>query len=182
MLHLKGAYFAPLQLWIMRYMVHYTNHRYSLESSSEGKWARFPLHAWKVFIFLVFFLFHLIMSTRAFLKKFFFLWIYACAETFDFIITQFCRTLSSTNFQASDIRPLPTLKKTLHYLFNLLDDSEFSFDVVHDFLFDRTRAIRQELDMQRIVNSQAINMYEQIVCYFTNPSSWISLLLFSWEI
>ena len=92
-----------------------------------------------------------------------YLLILGLTETFDFLL-QFCRTFSSANFQSSDVRPLPTLKRTLQYLLHLLDDSEFSFDIVYDFLFDRTRAIRQELDMQRIANSQAINMYEQIVC------------------
>lgn len=78
-------------------------------------------------------------------------------------VKKFCRTFSGVKLLSADVRPLRILWSTLQYLLNLLDDSEFSFDVVHNFLFDRTRAIRQELGMQRIANSQAINMYEEIV-------------------
>jgi hypothetical protein len=45
----------------------------------------------------------------------------------------------------------------------MLDRRDYSFETVHAFLFDRTRAIRQELGMQSILNSQAICMLEEIV-------------------
>eukprot|EP00250_Pteridium_aquilinum_P014939 c22292_g1_i2 orf=386-2221(+) len=60
-------------------------------------------------------------------------------------VKKFCRTFSGVQLLSADVRPLRVLWSTLQYLLNLLDDSEFSFDVVHNFLFDRTRAIRQEL-------------------------------------
>ncbi|MCO5557919.1 hypothetical protein L7F22_011492 [Adiantum nelumboides] len=78
-------------------------------------------------------------------------------------VKKFCRTFTGVKLLSEDVRPLCILWSTLQYLLNLLDDTEFSFDFVHNFLFDRTRAIRQELGMQRIANSQAINMYEEIV-------------------
>nr|DAD43022.1 TPA_asm: hypothetical protein HUJ06_001252 [Nelumbo nucifera] len=78
-------------------------------------------------------------------------------------VKKFCRTMSTTHIQASDVRPLPVLQGTLDYLLSLLDSSEHPFDVVHDFVFDRTRSIRQDLSMQNIVNDQAINMYEEMV-------------------
>lgn len=65
--------------------------------------------------------------------------------------------------QASDVRPLPVLEETLNYLMNLLDSTEHPFEVVHDFIFDRTRSIRQDLGMQNIVNDQTIRMYEEMV-------------------
>ncbi|XP_077241614.1 SAC3/GANP/Nin1/mts3/eIF-3 p25 family isoform X2 [Tasmannia lanceolata] len=78
-------------------------------------------------------------------------------------VRKFCRTISAMHMQASDIRPLEVLQDTLTYLFNLLDSSKYPFEVVHDFVFDRTRAIRQDLSMQNIINDQAIHMYEEMV-------------------
>ena len=60
--------------------------------------------------------------------------------------------------QASDVQPLLVLEETLNYLLNLLDSMEHPFEVVHDFIFDRTRSIRQDPSMQNIVNDQIIHM------------------------
>ncbi|KAL6327151.1 hypothetical protein AAG906_015190 [Vitis piasezkii] len=65
--------------------------------------------------------------------------------------------------KALDVRPLPVLEETLNYLLNLLDATEHPFEVVHDFVFDRTRSIRQDLSMQNIVNDQTIHMFEEMV-------------------
>lgn len=78
-------------------------------------------------------------------------------------VKKFCRTISSTSVQASDIRPLPVLRETMDYLLHLLDSSEHPFDIVHDFIFDRTRSVRQDLSMQNIVNDQAIQIYEDVI-------------------
>ncbi|EOY19517.1 SAC3/GANP/Nin1/mts3/eIF-3 p25 family isoform 2 [Theobroma cacao] len=78
-------------------------------------------------------------------------------------VKKFCRTISLKYVQASDVRPLSVLEDTLNYLLNLLDWSEHPFEVVHDFIFDRTRSIRQDLGMQNIVNDRAICMYEKMV-------------------
>ncbi|MBA0723720.1 hypothetical protein Golax_004277 [Gossypium laxum] len=80
-------------------------------------------------------------------------------------VKKFCRTISVKHVQASDVRPLAVLEDTLNYLLNLLDSSEHPFEVVHDFIFDRTRSIRQDLSMQHIVNDRAICMYEKMVRY-----------------
>lgn len=66
------------------------------------------------------------------------------------------------------------LDDTLNYLLNLMDCKEHPFEVVHDFIFDRTRSIRQDLSMQNIVNDKAIQMYEEMVCF-----SWMYLPLIS---
>lgn len=66
--------------------------------------------------------------------------------------------------QDSDVRPLSVLEDTLNYLSNLLDSTEHPFEVVHDFIFDRMRAIRQDLSMQNIACSRAVSMYERMVC------------------
>ncbi|XP_019413993.1 PREDICTED: SAC3 family protein C [Lupinus angustifolius] len=76
-------------------------------------------------------------------------------------VKKFCRTISSKC--ASDVRPLPVLEDTLKYLLSFLESKEKPFEVVHDFVFDRTRSIRQDLTMQNIVNTKAIYMYEGMV-------------------
>ncbi|XP_054813413.1 SAC3 family protein C-like isoform X1 [Prosopis cineraria] len=81
----------------------------------------------------------------------------------DLAVKKFCRTISTKNMQPSDVRPLPVLEDTLNYLLNLLDSNEHPFEVVHDFVFDRTRSIRQDLTRQSIANERAVSMYEKMV-------------------
>ncbi|KAE8689559.1 SAC3/GANP/Nin1/mts3/eIF-3 p25 family isoform 2 [Hibiscus syriacus] len=78
-------------------------------------------------------------------------------------VKKFCRTISQKYVQSSGVRPLAVLEDTLNYLLNLLDSSDHPFEVIHDFIFDRTRSIRQDLSMQNIVNERAIRMYEKMV-------------------
>lgn len=78
-------------------------------------------------------------------------------------VKKFCRTISISDTQPSDIRPLPVLWNTMKYLLKVVDTSEHGFEVVHEFVFDRTRAIRQDLTIQNIINHQAIVMHEQMV-------------------
>lgn len=51
----------------------------------------------------------------------------------------------------------------MDYLLHLLDSSKHQFEIVHDFIFDRTRSVRQDLSIQNIVNAQAIQIYEDVV-------------------
>ncbi|GAB2287495.1 hypothetical protein Dimus_021870 [Dionaea muscipula] len=80
-------------------------------------------------------------------------------------VKKFCRTMSTKDIKASDIRPLPVLDNTLKYLLELFDSSDRDrpFETIHDFIFDRTRSIRQDLSMQNIIDNQAIWMYEKMV-------------------
>nr|GMD81160.1 SAC3 family protein C isoform X1 [Ipomoea batatas] len=78
-------------------------------------------------------------------------------------VKKFCRTISIKNVQTFDLRPLPVLEQTLDYLFNLLHSTKRPFEVVHDFLFDRTRSIRQDLSMQNCSGDRVISMYERMV-------------------
>ncbi|KAG8063355.1 hypothetical protein GUJ93_ZPchr0003g16482 [Zizania palustris] len=78
-------------------------------------------------------------------------------------VKKFCRTISSTSVQASDIRPLPVLRETMDYILHLLDSSGNKFEIIHDFIFDRTRSVRQDLSIQNIVNDQAIQIYEDVI-------------------
>ncbi|XP_022139327.1 SAC3 family protein C isoform X2 [Momordica charantia] len=81
----------------------------------------------------------------------------------DLAVKKFCRTMSSKNVQAFDVRPLPVLENALEYVLSFLDSKEQPFEVIHDFIFDRTRSIRQDLSIQNIVNDKAIYMYEEMV-------------------
>lgn len=78
-------------------------------------------------------------------------------------VKKFCRTLSSNEVHSSDLRPPPVLRNTLKYLLNLMDSLEHPFEVIHDFVFDRTRSIRQDLNIQNIVDEHAIEMYEKMI-------------------
>ncbi|EOA24209.1 hypothetical protein CARUB_v10017444mg [Capsella rubella] len=81
----------------------------------------------------------------------------------DLAVKKFCRTLSAADVQASDVRPLPVLEETLKYLLSLLDSGEHPFEMVHDFIFDRTRSIRQDLSIQNLANERVIYLYEEMV-------------------
>ncbi|XP_028802672.1 SAC3 family protein C isoform X2 [Neltuma alba] len=81
----------------------------------------------------------------------------------DLAVKKFCRTISTKSMQPSDVRPLPVLEDTLNYLLNLLDSNKHPFEVVHDFVFDRTRSVRQDLTIQSVVNERVISMYEKMV-------------------
>lgn len=78
-------------------------------------------------------------------------------------VKKFCRTISTRDVQTSDVRPIPVLEDTLNYLLNLLHSSDRPFGMVHEFVFDRTRSIRQDLSMQNAVSDRVIHMYERMV-------------------
>ncbi|KAK7412620.1 hypothetical protein VNO78_04125 [Psophocarpus tetragonolobus] len=66
--------------------------------------------------------------------------------------------------EASLIRPMPILQKTIDYLLTLLDQPyDERFLGVYNFLWDRMRAIRMDLRMQHIFNQGAITMLEQMI-------------------
>ncbi|CAI9267260.1 unnamed protein product [Lactuca saligna] len=79
-------------------------------------------------------------------------------------VKKFCRTISSKDLRDIDLRPLQVLEDTLNYLLTIFESKEHPFESVHDFIFDRTRSIRQDLSMQNIITGdQAVSMYERIV-------------------
>ncbi|KAF2157990.1 hypothetical protein K461DRAFT_212950, partial [Myriangium duriaei CBS 260.36] len=66
----------------------------------------------------------------------------------------------------SDLRPPATLKKTCDYLFNDLIGNAEALGTVHHFVWDRTRAIRNDFSIQQITRSTdveiAVECYERI--------------------
>ncbi|KAE8667963.1 SAC3/GANP/Nin1/mts3/eIF-3 p25 family, putative isoform 3 [Hibiscus syriacus] len=66
--------------------------------------------------------------------------------------------------EASLIRPMPVLQKTIDYLLDLLDQPyDDRFLGIYNFLWDRMRAIRMDLRMQHIFDHGAITMLEQMI-------------------
>ncbi|GLT37106.1 hypothetical protein SLA2020_114420 [Shorea laevis] len=66
--------------------------------------------------------------------------------------------------EASLIRPMPVLQKTIGYLLNLLDQPyDGKFLGIYNFLWDRMRAVRMDLRMQHIFDQEAITMLEQMI-------------------
>ncbi|KAG9803241.1 hypothetical protein KCU77_g23317, partial [Aureobasidium melanogenum] len=66
----------------------------------------------------------------------------------------------------SDLRPPSTLKETVDYLFNEMVANAESLGSVHHFVWDRTRAIRNDFSIQQITKPAdveiAIECYERI--------------------
>ncbi|KAL2653259.1 hypothetical protein R1flu_021387 [Riccia fluitans] len=79
----------------------------------------------------------------------------------DLAVKKYTRTAEK---DAVLIRPLHVLKSTMSYLLSLLerehDDDLLS---VHNFLWDRMRAVRMDLRMQHIFGEDAIRMHEQMI-------------------
>ncbi|XP_074568412.1 SAC3 family protein C-like isoform X1 [Curcuma longa] len=90
-------------------------------------------------------------------------------------VKKFCRTMSNAELREVDIRPLPVLRSTLKYLMNLVNTSDQPFEVVHDFVFDRTRSVRQDLTRQNIVDDQAICMYEDMIKFHIESHKKIAM-------
>lgn len=66
----------------------------------------------------------------------------------------------------SDIRPPPVLKKTLDYLINEVVGGSVPLEKVHKFVWDRTRAIRNDFSIQQVTKTEdlglAISCFERI--------------------
>ncbi|KAJ0795123.1 hypothetical protein HanPI659440_Chr04g0146911 [Helianthus annuus] len=79
-------------------------------------------------------------------------------------VKKFCRTISTKDVRDVDLRPIFVLEDTLNHLLDIFGSKSQPFEVIHDFVFDRTRSIRQDLSMQGIMTGdQAIRIYERIV-------------------
>lgn len=62
------------------------------------------------------------------------------------------------------VRSGPVLHTTMHFICcYLLDRDDVSWAEIHDFVFDRTRCIRQDLMYQRLSDDQAIAITERCV-------------------
>lgn len=78
-------------------------------------------------------------------------------------VKKFSRTITASETQPADLRPLPVLRLTLRHLARVMDDTWQPPAARYDFFFDRSRALRQDLSMQRIRGREAVPLYEAIV-------------------
>ncbi|EJD40832.1 hypothetical protein AURDEDRAFT_115702 [Auricularia subglabra TFB-10046 SS5] len=81
-------------------------------------------------------------------------------------VKAFTRPTQGTEPLPSDLRPLPVLQKTLDYLFHTLL-AEHGLEATHDFIWDRTRAIRREFVIQRLAGPEVAEILERIARYHT---------------
>lgn len=76
-------------------------------------------------------------------------------------VKRFARTVDDPH--PSDFRTRGALERTMNYLRNLLDREDVRFGLVHKFLWDRYRSVRQDLYIQGITDQFAIRIFEEIV-------------------
>jgi len=76
-------------------------------------------------------------------------------------VKRFARTVDDPH--PSDFRTRGALSRTMTYLRGLLDREDVRFGLVHKFLWDRYRSVRQDLYIQGIIDAFAINIFEEIV-------------------
>ncbi|KAF2142972.1 uncharacterized protein K452DRAFT_226338, partial [Aplosporella prunicola CBS 121167] len=80
------------------------------------------------------------------------------------MVKKFRRAAAGVDEQLpSDLRPPHILKKTVDYLLNELIDEAPSLASVHHFIWDRTRAIRNDFSIQQV--SKASDVRIAIECY-----------------
>lgn len=76
-------------------------------------------------------------------------------------VKRFARTVDDP--KASDFRTRDALHRTMTHLSRILDRTDVRFGLVHKFLWDRYRSVRQDLYIQGIEDDFAIKIFEQIV-------------------
>ena len=85
--------------------------------------------------------------------------------------------------QPEEIRPPAVLLRTMDHLRGLCDNAERPFLDVHNFVSDRTRALRQDFTFQGVMDEQCIQVHEETVRFHimsehhltgTNPDKFSS--------
>lgn len=82
-------------------------------------------------------------------------------------VKEFSRSAAGKTIDPSDLRPASVLLRTMNYLTKEIasKDSAYPWQVIYWFIFDRARAIRQDLVVQRIVGKPVVEIFEK-VCRF----------------
>ncbi|CAL1532023.1 unnamed protein product [Lymnaea stagnalis] len=66
--------------------------------------------------------------------------------------------------ESHNLRPVPVLKQTVAYLYKDIVASDHpAWSTIYEFVFDRLRAVRQDMVIQGIVGQDAIQLLEQVV-------------------
>ncbi|XP_078372819.1 germinal-center associated nuclear protein-like [Oculina patagonica] len=82
-------------------------------------------------------------------------------------VKEFSRSAAGKSIDPSDLRPANVLLKTMNYLMEEIasKDSVYPWQMIYWFVFDRTRAIRQDLVIQRISGKPVVEIFEK-ACRF----------------
>lgn len=83
------------------------------------------------------------------------------------MVTEFARSAAGIQSpKAMDIRTPMALKRTIEYLLtHVIVDTRKPFNVVYDFIFNRLRAVRQEIVIQHLSEAITVELLEPI-CMF----------------
>ncbi|KAG0713908.1 SAC3 family protein C [Chionoecetes opilio] len=83
------------------------------------------------------------------------------------MVKVFSRPAAGQEVKASDVRPVPVLMKTIKYLLtNVCCQNDISWALVYQFVYDRLQAIRQDLCVQGVRNSMALQTYQAAVRFY----------------
>lgn len=82
----------------------------------------------------------------------------------NFPVKEYSRCAAGKETSLSELRPEGVLVKTMNYLIEeIVDRTDHSWTAVYHFVFDRIRAIRQDLVIQRIANESTVEILEKAV-------------------
>lgn len=83
------------------------------------------------------------------------------------VVREFSRSAAGKSIDPSDLRPADVLLGTMNYLIDEIasKDSVYSRPMIYGFVFDRIRAIRQDLVVQRITGKPVVEIFEK-TCRF----------------
>ena len=82
-------------------------------------------------------------------------------------VKEFSRSAAGKSIDPSDLRPANVLLRTMNYLIDEIAsrDSVYPWQMIYGFVFDRIRAIRQDLVVQRITGKPVVEIFEK-ACRF----------------
>uniref|UniRef100_A0A1B0CVX2 SAC3/GANP/THP3 conserved domain-containing protein n=2 Tax=Lutzomyia longipalpis TaxID=7200 RepID=A0A1B0CVX2_LUTLO len=81
-------------------------------------------------------------------------------------VKAFARSAAGKTIEAHDLRTLRALRVTVNYLLTvIIADKRKPFHFVYDFIFDRLRAVRQEIVMQNLSPGDTLTLIEPIIFF-----------------
>lgn len=94
------------------------------------------------------------------------------------VVKEFARSAAGVRSPtAKDIRTPAALKRTIEYLLTfVVPDKRRPFNVAYDFIFDRLRAVRQEIVIQNLSETKTVELLEPI-CMFLAYSFYRFVIL-----
>lgn len=85
------------------------------------------------------------------------------------VVKEFSRSAAGHKApRAKELRTPRALLKTVEYLLSeVINDKRKPYNVVYDFIFDRLRAVRQEIVMQNLSEATTVELMEPICMFLT---------------